>query len=217
MQPDAVLFDCDGVIVDSEGPTLQLVLQDFAAHGLPLTMEELETRFIGGTIETIAIRARAAGASLPENWVADFYSRMYAMLAQGAPLMPGFLAVLGALEAANIPCAVGSNGTMEKMQITLGQHGLLPRFHAVLSAQELGRPKPAPDVYLLAALHCGANPARCVVIEDSASGAQAAIAARIPCLGFAPHGPGTPPARQMQALGVPLFHHMRDLPALLGL
>lgn len=216
MTPDAVLFDCDGVIVDSEGPTFQLLLKDLAAHGLSLTMEDLETNYIGGTIATIATRASTAGANLPDTWVPDFYSRMYAMLSLGTPLMPGFLPVLDTLNTANIPCAVCSNGTSEKMQITLGQHGLIPRFHAVLSAQDMGCPKPAPDVYLLAALHCGANPARCIVIEDSPSGAKAAIEARIPCLGFAPHGPDTPPARQMQALGVPLFHHMRDLPALIG-
>ncbi len=217
MIPEAVLFDCDGVIVDSELPTFRMLIDDLAAHGLPLTLHQLETDYIGGTIETVAIRARAAGASLPPDWVADFYTRMYAMLAKGVPLMPGLLSVLDRLDAAGIPYAVGSNGTPEKMQVTLGQHGLIPRFRAVLSGQALGRPKPAPDLYLLAALHCGANPAQCLVIEDSPSGAEAALAARIPVLGFAPHGPDTPPARKLAAMGVPLFHHMQDLPARLGL
>jgi HAD superfamily hydrolase (TIGR01509 family) len=216
-RPEAVLFDCDGVIMDSETPTFRMLIDDLAAHGLPLTLHQLETDYIGGTVETVATRARAAGASLPDGWVQDFYARMYAMLAAGTPLMPGILSVLDALDDAGIPYAVGSNGTPEKMEITLGQHGLIPRFRAVLSGQALGRPKPAPDLYLLAALHCGANPAACVVIEDSPSGAEAALAARIPCLGFAPHGPDTPPARQLAAMGVPLFHAMPDLPALLGL
>jgi HAD superfamily hydrolase (TIGR01509 family) len=215
--PAAVIFDCDGVIVDSEGPTFRLLIDDLAAHGLPLTLQQLETDYIGGTIETVAARATAAGARLPATWVDDIYARMYAMLAQGTPLMPGILSVLDALDAAGIPCAVGSNGTPEKMQITLGQHGLIPRFRAILSGQAIGRPKPAPDLYLMAALHCGANPAACVVIEDSPSGAQAALAARIPVLGFAPQGPDAPPARALAGLGVPLFHRMADLPALLGL
>ena len=142
---------------------------------------------------------------------------MYALLASGTPLMPGVLAVFDALDAAGIPFAVGSNGTPEKMQITLGQHGLMPRFRAVLSGQAMGRPKPAPDLYLAAAAACGAEPATCVVIEDSATGAQAALAAGIPCLGFAPDGPDAPAARKIAALGVPLFHSMAELPARLGL
>lgn len=216
-RPAAVLFDCDGVIVDSEGPTLDLLITDLAAHGLPLTLHELETNFIGGTIETVATRARAAGARLPDGWVADFYTRMYAMLGKGTALVPGILHVLDRLDQANIPFAVGSNGPPEKMRISLGQHGLLSRFRAVLSGQALGKPKPAPDVYLAAAAACGAAPKACVVIEDSPNGAQAALAAGIPCLGFAAHGPDTPPARGLTALGIPLFHSMADLPALLDL
>lgn len=216
-RPAAVLFDCDGVIVDSEGPTLDLLIADLAAHGLPLTIERLESEFIGGTIETVATRARAAGAVLPPDWVADFYSRMYAMLARGTPLIPHVLDVLDALDRAGVPFAMGSNGPPEKMEISLGQHGLIPRFRAVLSGQALGRPKPAPDVYLAAAAACGAAPADCVVIEDSPSGAQAALAAGMRCLGYAGHGPDRPPAQQMAALGVPLFADMRDLPGLLGL
>lgn len=216
-RPSAVLFDCDGVIVDSEGPTIDLLIDDLARHGLPLTRHQMETEFIGGTIEIIAGRARATGAMLPQDWVADFYSRMYAMLAEGTALIPGILNVLDALDRAGIPYAVGSNGPPEKMQISLGQHGLIPRFRAVLSGQALGNPKPAPDVYLAAAAACGVRPADCVVIEDSPSGARAALAAGIPCLGFAAHGPDTPPARGLVALGIPLFQSMADLPALLHL
>ena len=217
MTPKAVIFDCDGVLVDSEGPTFDLLIGDLARHGLALTRHQLETDYIGGTVEMLAVKARAAGARLPEGWVADFYARMYAMLEQGAALMPGVPAVLDALDAAGIPYAVGSNGSPEKMRISLGQHGLLPRFRALLSGQAIGRPKPAPDLFLAAAAACGAAPAGCVVIEDSPTGARAAIAAGIPCLGYAPHGPDTPPASRMQALGIPLFHDMRDLPGLLGL
>jgi HAD superfamily hydrolase (TIGR01509 family) len=216
-RPAAVLFDCDGVIVDSEGPTFDLLLADLATLGLPLTRHELQANYIGGTIETVATRARAAGARLPDGWVAEIYARLYAMLAEGIPLIPGVLDVMDRLDQAGIPFAVGSNGTPEKMRISLGQHGLIPRFRAVLSGQALGKPKPAPDVYLAAARACGVQPDACVVIEDSPSGAQAAQAAGIPCLGFAAHGPASPPAMQLAALGVPLFFDMADLPGLLQL
>lgn len=217
MTPKAVIFDCDGVLVDSEGPTFDLLIEDLAAHGLTLTRHQLETDYIGGTVETLAVKARTAGAQLPEGWVADFYARMYAMLERGAPLIPGIPEVLDALDTAGVPYAVGSNGSPEKMRITLGQHGLIPRFRALLSGQATAKPKPAPDLFLAAAAACGAAPAACVVIEDSPTGARAAIAAGIPCLGYAPHGPDAPPASQMAALGIPLFHDMRDLPGLLDL
>jgi HAD superfamily hydrolase (TIGR01509 family) len=216
-QPQAVLFDCDGVIVDSEGPTFALFLHDLARYGLPMSMETFEANFVGGTVEMVATRARAAGARLPEGWVGDFYDRMYAMLAAGVPLVAGVVDVLDRLDRAGVPFAMGSNGSLEKMEITLGQHGLAHRFRAVLSGQAIGSPKPAPDVYLMAAQACGARPEACIVIEDSANGAQAALAAGIPCLGYAEHGPDTPTARALAALGVPLFHRMADLPGLLGI
>lgn len=214
-RPDAVLFDCDGVVVDSEGPTFALFLQDLAAYGLPLSLEEFEANFLGGTVELVGQRARAAGARLPEGWVADFYQRMYAMLAAGVPLVPGVTGVLDRLDREGIPYAMGSNGSLEKMQITLGQHGIEGRFRAVLSGQGMGAPKPAPDVYLAAARACGAAPEGCVVIEDSAQGARAGLAAGMRVLGFAAQG--TASAQSLAALGVPLFHPMEALPQLLGL
>ncbi|MES2665222.1 MAG: HAD-IA family hydrolase [Pseudomonadota bacterium] len=214
MTPKAVLFDCDGVIVDSEGMTLIMLQADLANHGLLLTLHDLETDFIGGTIETVGERALAAGADLPESWADAFYQKLYAMLAVNTPLVPGILAVLDTLDAAGIAYAVGSNGTPEKMQITLGQHGLIPRFQGHLySGQALGRPKPAPDLYLHAAAALNVAPADCVVIEDSVAGAMAAQAAGIRCFGYAPQGPHP----RLAATGAVLFSDMADLPTLLGL
>lgn len=215
-RPDAVLFDCDGVVVDSEGPTLALFVEELAAHGLHLTLEAFEADYLGQTVEMVAQQAMRAGARLPDGWVPHFYGRMNALLMAGVPLVPGVLAVLDRLDAAGIPFAMGSNGSLAKMRITLGQHGIEQRFRAILSGQALGRPKPAPDVYLAAAAACGVRPEACVVIEDSAQGARAGLAAGARVLGFAAHGPGTATARSLTALGVPLFHRMEDLPALLG-
>ena len=112
---------------------------------------------------------------------------------------------------------MGSNGSLEKMRITLGQHGIEGRFRAVLSGQGMGAPKPAPDVYLAAARACGVAPEGCVVIEDSAQGARAGLAAGMRVLGFAAHGADTGTGRSLAGLGVPVFHRMEALPGLLGI
>lgn len=214
-RPEAVIFDCDGVIVDSEGMTFDLLVDEFAAHGLHMPVERIARDFIGGTMHDVAGRARAAGAALPPDWVETFYTRLYAHLATGTPLIPGVLRVLDALEAAGIPFAIGSNGSDQKMQVTLGQHpGLIERFRGHLySGQTLGAPKPAPDLYLYAASRLGVSASACVVIEDSPTGARAARAAGIRCLGYAAHTP----AEALQAVGAEPFARMSDLPELLGL
>jgi HAD superfamily hydrolase (TIGR01509 family) len=211
----AVIFDCDGVLVDSEPAAFALLGADLAAHGLVLTPERMEQEFLGGTMAGLFTKARAMGATLPDDWVADFYERLYARLGQGTALMPGVLAVLDALDAGGIGYAVGSNGSDHKMQVTLGQHpGLLDRFGGRLfSGQTLGAPKPAPDLYLHAARALGVPPALCAVIEDSPTGARAAAAAGMACFGYAPQGDGA----ALAAEGAVVFRDMGELPGLLGL
>ncbi|WP_343080634.1 HAD family phosphatase [Ostreiculturibacter nitratireducens] len=215
MTPSAVLFDCDGVLVDSEPMTLELLAEDLANHGLTVSLAEMEKLFIGGTMRAVAAKARAMGADLPATWVDDFYERLYALLAEGTPLIPGIEEALDALDAAGIPYAVGSNGTGRKMQITLGQHrDLYARLSGLIfSGQDLGTPKPAPGLWLHAAQALGADPDRAVVVDDSATGCVAARAANMRCLGFAQHNDGA----SLVAVGAEVFHRMSDLPALVGL
>lgn len=213
--PAAVIFDCDGVIVDSEAMTFDLLVEDFARHGLQLSHDQIAQDYLGGTMADVARRARAAGASLPPDWVETFYQRLYTHLATGTPLVPEVLTVLDALDAAGIPYAIGSNGSDQKMQITLGQHpGLIARFRGHLySGQTLGAPKPAPDLYLHAARQLGTRPDTTIVIEDSPTGARAAHAAGMRCFGYAAQ---TPAPRLTQEGAIP-FTRMGDLPRLLGL
>jgi len=211
----AVLFDCDGVLVDSEPATFLLLQEEFAAQGLHITIAEMELMFIGGTIEGVRRQANEMGAAFPEDWADDYYDRLYARLRAGTNLMPGVAELLDRLDAAGIPYAVGSNGRMAKMEATLGQH---PAIRARLegrmfSGQELGAPKPAPDLYLHCAKVLGVPPETCVVIEDSATGARAAAAAGMRCLGYAPHGPHP----RLAAEGAELFTDMAQVPALIGL
>jgi HAD superfamily hydrolase (TIGR01509 family) len=213
MTPKAVIFDCDGVVVDSEPMLFDMLAEDLARHGLPLPVETLNARFLGLTLQGLRDKANAAGASLLDDWCDDFYMRLYAKLKRGVPLVPGILTVLEALDNAGIPYAMGSNGSAEKMQITLGQHGLIPRFRGLFSGQTLGKPKPAPDLFLHAAVALNTAPADCIVIEDSPTGAQAARAAGMRCMGYAPHGN----AAALTDAGAIIFSDMKDLPRLLGL
>ena len=214
MKPDGVIFDCDGVLVDSETVAFDQMEADLATHGPHLTRAQMETELFGLTLQGVMDRANALGATLPADWVADFYARLYAKLAQGTPLVPGVLTVLDALDAAGIPYAIGSNGSPQKMEITLGQHqGLIPRFHGrIFSGQEMPRPKPYPDLFLKAAASMNVTPARCIVVEDSPTGARAARAAGMRCMGYAPHGTAA-----LQAEGAITFKNMTQLPSLLGL
>ncbi|MTH33417.1 HAD-IA family hydrolase [Paracoccus limosus] len=213
MPPKAVIFDCDGVVVDTEPATLALLQRDFAERGLELTLDQLNEGFVGSVMAEVGARARAMGARIPADWVERFYARLYDHLAQGVALVPGILTVLDRLDAAGIPYAIGSNGSPEKMLVTLGQFpGLTQRFRAVLSGQADTLPKPAPDLYLASARALNAAPADCVVIEDSPTGARAARAAGIRCFGYAPEGN---PA--LAAEGARLFDDMTHLPALLDL
>lgn len=212
----AVLFDCDGVVVDSEPATFDLIAEDLASRGLHLTRAEMEHHFLGGTIERVGEKAAALGAAIPPDWATTFYETLYARLARHTPLVPGIVAVFDALDAAGLRYAIGSNGALRKMQITLGQHpAMLARLEGRLfSGQDLGMLKPLPDLYLHAARALDADPAACVVIEDSPTGARAARAAGMRCFGFAPHGAA---AAGLAAEGAIPFGAMADLPGLLGL
>ena len=182
----AVLFDCDGVLVDSEAVCSRVLWHDLKEHGLEVTPHQAAEIYAVGTMEETAAEAVRRGADLPDDWVPRFYDKMFAALREGTEPIPGVSALLDGLIARDIRLAVASNGPVAKMEITLERAGLIDRLRPhIYSARDLKRPKPAPDIYLHAARRLGAAPAECVVIEDSASGAMAARAAEMRCIGFA--------------------------------
>lgn len=214
--PDLVIFDCDGVLVDSEPITNALIAGDLATHGLVLTPEEVMDRFIGGTLRDVETRVRDGGTDLPMGWSDGIYSRMFDKLREGTPAIPGIHDVLDRLAANGIPASVASNGPQKKMAITLGQNGLADRFDGhILSAHDVGleNAKPNPGLFEEAARRRGVAAERVVVIEDSATGARAAAAAGMICFGYAAHTQ----AEKLVAEGAIPFTDMKDLPGLLGL
>ena len=215
MSVKAVLFDCDGVLVDSEPMTFLALQEDLAAHGLDLTIPQMETMFLGGTLERVRRVANEMGAGLGPDWCDSFYARLYVMLRDRAELMPGVEALLDRLDSAGIAYAVGSNGRRAKMEASLGRHpALWTRLQdRLFSGQDLGCPKPAPDLYLIAAAFLGVAPADCVVVEDSGPGAMAAQAAGMRCLGYAPQGL----AEALVAAGAEIFTDLNKIPKLIGL
>ncbi|MEW2912227.1 HAD family phosphatase [Leisingera sp. JC11] len=213
--PKLVILDCDGVLVDSEPVSNQAMAKNLTLRGLPLTAEQSMAHFVGCTMAGVMQQARSMGADLPDNWIEEIYAEIFARLRQGVPLMQGIPALLARLDAHGIPVCVASNGSEEKMRITLGQNGLWERFHphAMFSAHALGVAKPEPGLFLAAASHFGVQARDSLVIEDSGSGVTAAVRAGMRCLGYAPKGGG----RALAALGAEVFSDMAEVPALLSI
>ncbi len=212
--PKLIIFDCDGVLVDSEPITNAFLLEELARYGLHLTMADTDRLFVGGTMKGAADIARSMGADLPDDWVADYYRRVHAHLRKGVPLIAGVLDVLIRVEFLCIPHCVVSNGPVEKMQITLGLNGLWDRFEKrIFSAHTFGTAKPDPELLWIAARQFNVAPADCIVIDDSPSGCQGAANAGMPCIGFAEHSD----PEKLAATGATVIRSMAELPPLLGL
>jgi beta-phosphoglucomutase-like phosphatase (HAD superfamily) len=239
MRVDAVIFDCDGVLVDSE-PITNRVLTDLLGElGLHFTLEQTMRTFMGKALrEELSIIEALAGRRLPPDWYAGFVARRDAALAREVGAVPGIAHALDALERMGVPYAVASGADRAKMRLTLGTTGLLPRFEspgaALLAAAPPGttghrvspvtgsrlfgadmveRAKPAPDVYLLAARALGVDPARCLVVEDTPTGTAAGVAAGATVFGYCAH---TEPRGLLAAGAGAVFDDMRRLPAFLS-
>ena len=213
---DAVLFDCDGVLVDSEAITCGVLRDMFDEQGWRMTLEECMATFVGHAVrdQRALIEART-GMPLTEAWMARFYQRRDEELAQRIEAIAGIhAAVAQAREhtAGRIACASGAD--RGKLELMLGKVGLLPHFAGRLfSGHEVGRNKPHPNVYLAAAAHLGVAPERCLVVEDTWVGVTAGRAAGATVWGFACHGQD---ASLTQAGAARVFGHMDALAAWLA-
>jgi len=206
---DLVIFDCDGVLVDSERLAVRTEAQILASLGWPLSEAEIIDRFVGRSAEHMQLEIeRQIGRSI--DWDAEFEPRYREVFERELVPVPG---IVDALDKITTPVCLASSGSHDKMRFTLGKTGLFDRFDGrIFSVDQVEHGKPAPDVFLFAAAQMGAAPDRCAVVEDSVSGVTAALAAEMTAFAFAG---GVTSSQALSIEGAVVFDDMVELPALL--
>jgi HAD superfamily hydrolase (TIGR01509 family) len=179
-----VIFDCDGVLVDSDRISLRIQAERLSALGLPITYEDCVREFLGiGMPATLRRVEEWLGRPLPEGWEVELDAAVEAAFRRELRPVPG---IVDALDVIALPTCVASSGSRERMTLTLGLTGLYERFAGrIFSAEEVERGKPDPDLFFYAAERMGVVPERCIVVEDSPWGVAAAVAAGMSVLGYA--------------------------------
>lgn len=206
---ELVIFDCDGVLVDSDRISLRIQAEKISALGLEMTYEDCVRDFLGlGMPATLKVIAERLGRPVPERWVAELDTAIRESFIRELTPVQG---VTEAIDKIEVPTCVASSGSHDKMRLTLGLTSLYDRFAGrIFSGDEVKCGKPAPDLFLHASARMSVPPERCVVVEDSPVGVAAAKAAGMRALGFAAM---TPPESLAAADAV--FVAMADLPKLM--
>lgn len=209
---DLVIFDCDGVVVDSERIVFEVFGSFIRSLGVHLTDAETREQFLGRSLaDCMAIVERLSGKPAPPGALERYTADRDRVLRERVEPVAGIREVL---ETLTIPFCIASSGGYDKMRITLGATKLMPLFEGRLfSATEVPRAKPAPDVFLFAAERMGANAARTAVIEDTVNGVRAGSAAGMTVFGYVDL---TPAERLIEAGARATFTQMSELPALLA-
>lgn len=187
-----VIWDCDGVLIDSEGPANRVAAEEVTRLGWPMTVQDSMDAFVGLRLSDMPplIEART-GRPVPPGWVEMLRTRIIDTLAAEVEAVPGAASAWQAAAAMGLAQRVASNSSHEEMRVKFARTGLdalvAGRVH---SARDVARGKPAPDLFLAAAAAEGVPPGACVVVEDSVPGTRGAVAAGMACIGFDPHGSG---------------------------
>ncbi|APE23520.1 haloacid dehalogenase [Streptomyces venezuelae] len=207
-----MIFDCDGVLVDSERIYCRVDREVFASLGAEFTEIEMVEYFVGSSHDMLtAIVEERRGRPLEPDWQAPFKQRYEDALDAELTAVEG---VTDLLDALAVPYCLASNGSHASIRKNLGRAGLLDRFEGrMFSARDVARGKPAPDLFLHAAATMGVPPERCAVVEDSPYGVQAARAAGMRAFGYSG---GLTRADRLAGPGTVVFEHMRELRGLLG-
>jgi HAD superfamily hydrolase (TIGR01509 family) len=214
---DLIIFDCDGVLVDSEVISCRAHAETLTRHGYPITADEVLERFIGRSMRQATLEVEAElGRSLPDDFSSQTYAEIFRLFATSLEATPH---IAEALEKIALPVCVASSGPPEKIRASLNRVGLYDKFAPhIFSAVQVRHGKPAPDLFLFAAEQMQAAPARCLVIEDSIAGIEGALAAGMTVLGF--HGGShcrEGYGRKLRDAGAgATFDNMRQLPDLIA-
>lgn len=208
--PDLVIFDCDGVLVDTERISAAVGAEVLSELGWEVSAAEMIERFLGCSDEYFQAEvARRLGPSGPGGWAETLRTRHLEALAAAEPV-DGVLDLVDELERRGVATCVASNGSHEKMARTLATTGLLARFRGrIFSADDVAHGKPAPDLFQHAAGSMGVPASRCCVVEDSPRGAAAARAAGMTCIGYA----GLTPPGLLAAQGAQVCVSMQEVRA----
>ena len=216
---DAVLFDCDGVLVDSEHLTHRVLRDMLEERGWALTHAQCMRIFMGKAVkDEIALIEAQTGSPVTTEWLQSFWARRNQVLARELVAIPGAVSAVRALHTTlegRIACASGAD--RNKVEMQLHKVGIFDAFDGrIFSGHEMPRSKPFPDVYLAAAAALGVDPTRCAVVEDTVTGATAGVAAGATVFGYSPGGPEHATPQALRAVGVvQVFTSMAELPALL--
>jgi len=209
-RPGLVIFDCDGVLVDTERLTVGVEARVLTELGWPHTSEEVVARWMWrSSAAQLADLEDRLGAASTRTFDERTTAELLETFERELTAVEGIVVLLDHLEAAGVPTCVASSGTHERMRRTLGITGLYDRFAGrIYSATEVEHGKPAPDLFLHAAGRMGAEPSACVVVEDSVYGVRAGVAAGMTVYGFAG---GLTPADELASAGAVTFQAMADL------
>ncbi|HZV72839.1 MAG TPA: HAD-IA family hydrolase [Conexibacter sp.] len=217
MTPGLVIFDCDGVLVDSMGIDMRELTRAIGAAGGTLTAREVDDAFHGVSLPEIE-RGVAAhlGRPVPDGWMEGFLADRAAAFERELQPIPGAAEAVAGVRALGWDACIASSGAMQKMELTLrvtGLRGAVPDDR-IFSATMVAHPKPAPDLFLYAAEVCGFAPDACVVVEDSVPGITAGRAAKMRTLGYT--GGDAAAAERLAAIGAEPLADLHELPARLA-
>lgn len=216
MRPKLVIFDCDGVLVDTETLANHRLSALLTEAGFPASYEYCRKNFCGRSLVSVHAEVEAAGTMLGPDFVERWYRELPDLFAGGVQAIPHVEDVIRTLKTESIDACVASSARVDKMHMTLGQTGLLPYFQDVLfSATMVARGKPFPDLFLYAAERMGVAAADCIVVEDSVAGTKAGIAAGMRVFSY--HGDPHSDVDGLAEAGGILFDDMRQLPGLVPL
>ncbi|MFV8783428.1 HAD family hydrolase [Microbulbifer sp. SA54] len=205
-----VIFDCDGVLVDSETIVCRVIAEEMTKLGMPATLDELDEQFSGRPSQDCIMDIEARyGGPLPESYFHNTERRIREAFHSELEPVTGICEVLEKLQNTSLQTCVASSGPHAKMQITLNKTGLWDYFDGrIFSAEDVGRGKPWPDLFLHSARHFDVAPEHCLVVEDSIAGVKAAVAAGMPVIGYS-HNYNR--ARQLEAEGAHVINDMQLL------